>query len=70
MIRNSVLVDLMGICLFILLLLGLCCHMANYACHKKAEALGYKCSWHFGSGCVLEKPNGKKVLLEQLREFE
>jgi len=38
-------------------------------CSAKATALEYKCSYSFWQGCVLEKPNGKKVLLEQLRDF-
>lgn len=49
--------------------------LLNYAedlisCNAKASALGYKCEYHLFSGCVLTKPNGKKVLLEQLRDFE
>ena len=40
------------------------------SCNAKASALGYKCEYHIFSGCVLTKPNGKKVLLEQLRDFE
>ena len=39
-------------------------------CHSKAAALGYKCSYGIFSGCVLEKADGKKVLLEQLRDFD
>lgn len=39
-------------------------------CHSKAAALGYKCSYGLFSGCVLEKADGKKVLLEQLRDFD
>ena len=44
--------------------------MGFISCHAKANALGYKCEYRLFSGCVLEKPNGKKVLLEQLRDFE
>ena len=40
------------------------------SCNAKASALGYKCEYNLFSGCVLTKPNGKKVLLEQLRDFE
>ena len=36
-------------------------------CTSKAKALGYKCEWGIFQGCVLEKPNGSKVLLENLR---
>lgn len=40
------------------------------ACHSKANALGYKCTYGVFQGCVFEKPDGKKVLLEQLRDFD
>lgn len=40
------------------------------SCNVKASALGYKCEYNLFSGCVLTKSNGKKVLLEQLRDFE
>lgn len=43
--------------------------MGNQRCYAIANALGYKCEFHYFTGCVLEKPNGKKVLLKQLREF-
>lgn len=43
---------------------------AETRCTAKAEALGYMSDYKLFQGCVLEKPNGKKVLLEQLRDFE
>lgn len=43
---------------------------AKIECTSKANALGYKSSFALFQGCVLEKPNGKKVLLQQLRDFE
>ena len=39
-------------------------------CESKASALGYKYEYGFWHGCVLEKPDGKRVLLEQLRDFD
>lgn len=39
-------------------------------CKAKAKVIGYKCEYSFWAGCVLEKPNGKRVLLEQLRGIE
>ena len=39
-------------------------------CNAKANALGYKSEYHFFSGCVLENIEGKKILLQQLREME
>ena len=38
-------------------------------CKAKANAIGYKCEYGILQGCVLEKPNGKKVLLQQLRDI-
>ena len=38
-------------------------------CNAKANAIGYKSEYHLFAGCVLEKPNGKKVLLRQLRDY-
>lgn len=45
-------------------------HIDKTRCTAKAEALGYMSDYKLFQGCVLEKPNGKKVLLEQLRDFE
>ena len=42
----------------------------KFECSAKAKTLGYKCEYSFIIGCVLEKPNGKKMLLEQLRDFD
>jgi len=39
-------------------------------CESKAEALGYSCDYKFFQGCLLIKPDGKRVLLEQLRDFD
>ncbi len=44
--------------------------ISNYQCHKTAEMLGYSCQWHPMIGCVLEKPNGQKILLKYLRHIE
>ena len=41
--------------------------LSQLECTSKAKALGYKCEWGIFQGCVLEKPNGSKVLLENLR---
>ena len=39
------------------------------SCSKTAEVLGYKCQYSIWTGCVIEKPNGEKFLLEQLRDI-
>ena len=43
--------------------------MDKIECNTKANAIGYKSEYHYFTGCVLEKPNGKKVLLRQLRDY-
>lgn len=38
-------------------------------CSATAKTLEYQSEYHPFTGCVLTKPNGKKVLLEQLRDY-
>ena len=62
--------DLKAVLLFILLIVMVILGYAvlsQLECTSKAKALGYKCEWGLLQGCVLEKPNGNKVLLENLR---
>lgn len=44
--------------------------MSEKECSSKATAIGYKYEFGVFQGCVLEKPNGQKILLEQLRYNE
>ena len=43
---------------------------SNVSCHKTAETLNYSCEYNIWTGCVLTEPNGRKFLLEQLREVK
>ena len=52
-----------------LFVLGIIFIFGMIECKAKANVLGYKCEYGIITGCILEKPNGKKVLLEQLREY-
>lgn len=53
-----------------LLIMGAISWLYNSAqCKVKAEVLGYQCSFGPLQGCVLIKPDGTKMLLEQIREF-
>lgn len=56
--------------LLLTIIMGVSYLVNKTECHLKADALGYKSTFAPLQGCVLEKPNGKKVLLEQLRDFE
>ena len=48
---------------------GMSYFMGKTECNAKANVLGYKHEYHYWTGCVLEKPDGKKVLLKQLRDY-
>ena len=54
----------------VLAVIALVIFFESVQCHAKADALGYKCKYGPISGCILQKDNGKKVLLEQLRDFD
>ena len=62
--------DVKAVLLFILLIvmviLGILV-LSQLECTSKAKALGYTCEWGIFQDCVLEKPNGSKVLFENLR---
>ena len=62
--------DLKAVLVLILLIVMVILYhsvLSQLKCTSKAKALGYKCEWGLFQGCVLEKPNGSKVLLENLR---
>lgn len=44
--------------------------LSKYSCEKTAESLGYPCEYSIWTSCIVTKPDGKKILLEQLRNFE
>ena len=67
--NNELSCVLIFLILIIAVLFGLGYTVSNAKCHAKAEALGYQCDYRPMQGCVLIKPNGKKILLEQLREY-
>lgn len=43
--------------------------MSKHQCYKTAKVLGYQCSYQYMVGCVIHKPDGSKVLLKQMRQF-
>ena len=62
--------DVKAVLVFVLLIVMVILYhsvLSQLKCISKAKALGYKCEWGIFQGCVLEKPNGSKVLLENLR---
>lgn len=62
--------DTIAIIIVLILFLGLSYAICQKNCTAKAHALGYSCDYALFQGCVLIKPDGKRVLLEQLREFD
>lgn len=42
----------------------------SYSCRKTAESLGYGYEYSVWTGCILRDTNGKKFLLDQLRELK
>lgn len=39
-------------------------------CKEISNALNYKYTWQYWTGCVIEKPDGSKALLRQMCDFE
>ena len=39
-------------------------------CSAVGKTLNYKTEWHYWTGCVVEKSDGSRVLLEQMRDME
>lgn len=40
------------------------------SCQAICTELGYKYSYGYWQGCIVEKSNGKKVRLKQIRDFD
>lgn len=60
-----------GCFIVIIIVLGFFIYCIDrYSCKKIANTLGYACEYSIWTDCVLIKPDGKKVLLKQLRDFE
>lgn len=66
---QNFLVNLMVLLIVFVPVLGGSYWTSKIACETKAQALGYQCNYKLFQGCLLTKPDGKKVLLEQLRDM-
>ncbi len=55
--------------LITILMIGLSYAHDKIECSQTAKALNYKSKYFYFSGCVLIKPNGKRILLKQLRDY-
>ena len=65
--------DLLAAPIALIIVVSLCIGLAYFfgkaECEAKAKVLGYKCDFGIFQGCALIKPDGKVILIEQLREF-
>ena len=50
--------------------IGLSSFSSAIHCSQTGKALNYKTEWHYWAGCVVEKPDGNRVLLQQMRDME
>lgn len=71
--NDNILMIILGfilpITLFTAFLISIDYILEKKECTEKASAIGYQYNFGFFKGCVLIKPDGKKILLEQLRDF-
>ncbi len=57
-----------GICIFICIAIA---SITDYQrCKETSNVLNYKYTWQYWTGCVIEKPDGTKALLRQMRNYE
>ena len=49
-------------------LFGISCFTESHTCSETGKTLNYKTEWHYWTGCVVEKPDGSRVLLKQIRD--
>lgn len=56
--------------IFIMMSVGLSSATDSFRCYSVGKTLNYKTEWHYWTGCVVEKPDGSRVLLRQMRDME
>lgn len=56
--------------IFFVVIIGGASVSSSFQCSEVGNKLNYKTQWYFWTGCVVEKPDGSKVLLKQMRDFE
>ena len=67
---EEVLIMILIIIIFFIVIIGGACMSNSFQCSEVGKELNYKTQWHFWTGCIVEKPDGSKVLLKQMRDFE
>lgn len=61
--------DYLLLIIIIAIIIGISYGADYLECSATAKTLEYQSEYHPFTGCVLTKPNGKKVLLKQLRDY-
>lgn len=67
---NDILASIMFFIVLFGLVVGVDSAIARHQCSEIGKALNYKTEWHYFTGCIVEKPDGNKVLLRQVRNME
>lgn len=67
---EEVLISIFLFIIFFVVIIGCSCISSSFQCSEVGKELNYKTQWHFWTGCIVEKPDGSKVLLKQMRDFE
>ena len=62
--------DTIAIILVLILFFGFVYAIRQKSYTVKAHASGYRCDYALFQGCVLIKPDGKRILLQQLRGID
>ena len=64
------LISVFVICGFVILLSCLVGYTRCFMeCNAKAKVLGYTCDYGIFTRCVMHKPDGTNILLEQIRDY-
>ena len=67
---NDFAFTLVIVALFLIISLSFSCITEIFNCSQAGKYLDQRTEWHLGVGCVVEKPDGSKVLLRQMRDME
>jgi hypothetical protein len=61
--------DYLLLIIIVAIIIGIIYGADYLQCSATAKTLEYQSEYNPFTGCVLTKPNGKKVLLKQLRDY-
>lgn len=62
-------IDYLLLIIIVAIVIGISYGTDYIECSATAKTLEYQSEYNPFTGCVLTKPNGKKVLLKQLRDY-